>query len=140
MSVMVNPPKHGDPSYQLYVKERDAIYESLKRRALKLSAFFNTLEGVTCNPAHGAMYLFPRIRLPQKAIKLAEKEGRSPDTFYAISMLDATGVCVVPGSGFGQEDGTFHFRTTFLPQEDQIDKVTSKMGKFHAEFMDQYRD
>jgi alanine transaminase len=55
-------------------------------------------------------------------------------------MLDATGVCVVPGSGFGQVDGTWHFRTTFLPQESQIEKVMQRMGKFHKDFMDKYRD
>lgn len=34
------------------------------------------------------------------------------------------GVVVIPGSGFGQEEGTFHFRTTILPPPDQIDQVT----------------
>src|SRR5690242_18250868 len=131
MSTMVNPPKEGDPSWGLYQSERDAIYESLKRRAMKLSGFFNTLDGVTCNKAQGAMYLFPRITIPPKAVAEAKKQGKQPDTFYAISMVDATGICVVPGSGFGQEDGTWHFRTTFLPPEDEIDKVMERMAKFH---------
>lgn len=26
----------------------------------------------------------------------------------------------VPGSGFGQEEGTFHLRTTILPPEEKI--------------------
>lgn len=43
------------------------------------------------------------------------------------------------GSGFGQVDGTYHFRTTFLPPEDQIDGVLSKVAKFHGEFMKQYK-
>lgn len=34
--------------------------------------------------------------------------------FYCIRMLEETGICLVPGSGFGQRDGTYHFRyTTF---------------------------
>ena len=52
--------------------------------------------------------------------------------------MDATGICTVPGSGFGQEDGTFHFRTTFLPQEDKIDKVLDTMKDFQAAFMAKY--
>ena len=40
-----------------------------------LEEAFNKLEGVTCNKTEGAMYLFPRIRLPQKAIKAAEAAG-----------------------------------------------------------------
>lgn len=35
--------------------------------------------------------------------------------FYCIRMLEETGICLVPGSGFGQRDGTYHFRyTTFI--------------------------
>lgn len=62
----------------------------------------NSLEGVTCNRAEGAMYLFPRINLPQKAIEAAEAEKTAPDAFYCKRLLNATGVVVVPGSGFGQ--------------------------------------
>lgn len=48
------------------------------------------------------MYAFPQIRLPQKAIDAAKKQGKSPDSFYCLELLDNTGICVVPGSGFGQ--------------------------------------
>lgn len=49
------------------------------------------------------MYLFPTIDLPEKAIKAAEEKGKKPDDFYCLALLDATGICVVPGSGFGQK-------------------------------------
>jgi len=138
MSLMVNPPKEGDPSYTLYIKERDLIYESLKRRAIKLSAFLNTLEGVTCNTAQGAMYAFPQIRLSSKAMQAAKSVGKEPDNFYSLSMLEETGIVVVPGSGFGQKDGTYHFRTTFLPQESKIDLVMERMKVFHSNFLKKY--
>lgn len=48
------------------------------------------------------MYLFPQIRLSQKAIKAAEEAKTAPDNFYCKRLLNATGVVVVPGSGFGQ--------------------------------------
>lgn len=48
------------------------------------------------------MYLFPRIHLPEKAIKAAEAAKTAPDAFYARRLLNATGIVVVPGSGFGQ--------------------------------------
>jgi alanine transaminase len=48
------------------------------------------------------MYLFPRIHLPQKAIKAAEALKTAPDAFYCHRLLDATGIVVVPGSGFRQ--------------------------------------
>ena len=63
---------------------------------------FNGLEGITCNKAEGAMYLFPRLHLPEKAIKAAESAKTAPDAFYARRLLNATGIVVVPGSGFRQ--------------------------------------
>jgi alanine transaminase len=48
------------------------------------------------------MYLFPRIRLPEKAIKAAEAENITPDAFYCKHLLNATRIVVVPGSDFGQ--------------------------------------
>jgi alanine transaminase len=49
--------------------------------------------------------------------------------------------CVqVPGSGFGQVDGTWHFRTTFLPQESQVDSFIAKIQAFHSKFMATYAD
>jgi alanine transaminase len=48
------------------------------------------------------MYLFPQISLPQKAIEAAEAAKKAPDAFYALRLLESTGIVVVPGSGFGQ--------------------------------------
>ncbi len=82
------------------------------------------------------MYLFPTITLPQKAIDAAKEAGNAPDEFYCLNLLDKTGVCLVPGSGFGQKEGTLHFRTTFLaPGTDWIGRIV----KFHKEFLNQYR-
>ena len=35
----------------------------------------NKLEGVSCNAAEGALYAFPRITLPERAIEEAKKLG-----------------------------------------------------------------
>lgn len=82
------------------------------------------------------MYLFPTITLPEKAIQAATEANRAPDEFYCLRLLDATGICVVPGTGFGQREGTLHFRTTFLaPGTAWVGRIV----EFHKEFMDQYR-
>ena len=44
----------------------------------------------------------------------------------------------VPGSGFGQADGTFHFRTTFLPQQPDLEVVLPLLTTFQNAFMNQY--
>ena len=138
MSLVMDPPKEGEPSYGLYVEERDAILSSLKRRAKLIVSSLNKLEGVSCNEAEGAMYAFPTITLPPKAIEAAESAGKKPDAFYCIELLKKTGVCVVPGSGFGQKEGTWHFRTTFLPSEKDFPQIVEGLTEFHAEFMKKY--
>ncbi|XVE88554.1 hypothetical protein DITRI_Ditri19aG0078400 [Diplodiscus trichospermus] len=101
-SLVMSPPKVGDESYESYSAERDGILSSLARRAKTLEDAFNKLEGVTCNKAEGAMYLFPQIRLPEKAIKAAGAAKKAPDAFYCQRLLTSTGIVFVPGSGFGQ--------------------------------------
>ncbi|OOQ85194.1 putative alanine aminotransferase, mitochondrial [Penicillium brasilianum] len=136
LETMVNPPRAGDPSFELYEKEYNGIRDGLHKRALALYDAFQRMEGVECQKPQGAMYLFPTINIPTKAIEAAQAEGRAADEFYCLKMLDATGVCAVPGSGFGQKEGTFHFRTTFLaPGTDWVERIV----KFHSEFLDQYR-
>lgn len=137
--MMVNPPKPGDASYESNKAEFDKIFESLQRRALKLVTGLNSLEGVTCNASSGAMYAFPQIAFPQKWLDHCKSLGVPADTQYCLELLDATGICVVPGSGFGQVPGTYHFRTTFLPQEDKMDGVNDRLKTFHGSFMDKYR-
>ncbi|GFY97253.1 alanine aminotransferase 2 [Actinidia rufa] len=130
----------GDESYECYSAEKDGILSSLARRARALEDALNSLEGVTCNSAEGAMYLFPRIRLPLKAIKAAEAAKTAPDAFYCRRLLNSAGIVVVPGSGFGQVPGTWHFRCTILPQEDKIPAVVSRLTDFHKGFLDELHD
>ncbi|KAK4677285.1 alanine transaminase [Podospora pseudoanserina] len=136
VDLMVNPPRPGEESYELYKKEYNAIYDGLKERATALHKAFEQMEGVECGSPQGSMYLFPTINLPEKAAEAAKKEGRTPDEFYCLRLLEATGVCVVPGSGFGQREGSLHFRTTFLaPGTEWVGSIV----KFHREFMEKYR-
>ncbi|KAI9506896.1 pyridoxal phosphate-dependent transferase [Coemansia spiralis] len=138
VDIMVNPPKPGDQSYGLYQEEIDGIYQSLKRRAKKLAEAFNSLPNMTCNDAQGAMYLFPKIEFPQAFIDEAKQLGQSPDSVYCMRMLESTGISVVPGSGFGQYPGTFHFRSTFLPPESLFDEFINGFKHFHTDFMGRY--
>ncbi|KAI9273571.1 pyridoxal phosphate-dependent transferase [Sporodiniella umbellata] len=139
VDLMTNPPKKGDPSYPKYHAEVDDIQTSYFRRAQKLAECFHELEGVTCEDAKGAMYLFPRIRLPAKAIAQAKVKGMEPDDFYGMALLNATGICVVPGSGFGQEPGTLHIRCSFLPEEKLFEELCANIQTFHKDFMKQYK-
>ncbi|KAI7542939.1 PLP-dependent transferase [Hortaea werneckii] len=136
VEVMVNPPQPGSPSYPLYKKEYDHIFNSLYSRANALYEAFKEMEGVSCQSPQGSMYLFPTITLPPKAVETAKKAGKAPDEYYCLRLLDATGICIVPGAGFGQKEGTLHFRTTFLaPGTEWVGRIT----KFHKGFMNEFR-
>ena len=121
---LVRPPRPGEPSHARFEQEKREILESLRRRAGMVSEGLNAIPGIRCNPVAGAMYAFPRITLPPGVT----------DGTYCLALLEETGICVVPGSGFGQADGTWHFRTTILPPVDQIESVVRRLGEFHRRF------
>lgn len=138
ISLMVNPPKPGDESFDQFVQERDDIYNSLQRRAKLVVSTLNSLPGVSCNSADGAMYAFPTIDMPPKAIEAAHAKKQLPDVFYCHQLLETTGICSIPGSGFGQAPNTWHIRLTFLPREQHMTDMLLNLTKFHKEFMTKY--
>ena len=121
---LVNPPRPGQPSYPLFAEERDGILNELKQRAVILAEGLNKIPGIQCNRVAGAMYCFPQVTLPA---------GRN-DEQYCMSLLEETGICVVPGSGFGQTPGTAHFRTTILPPTEKIQAVVDRLAAFHVSY------
>jgi aspartate/methionine/tyrosine aminotransferase len=122
--LMVRPPRPGGPSHARYVAERDGILGGLAERARLLVEGLNQVPGIRCNPVTGAMYAFPRLELPP---------GRT-DFDYCLALLEETGICLVPGSGFGQQPGTAHFRCTILPPTDKIREVVARISAFHRAF------
>jgi len=121
---MVRPPKSGDPSHDQYIAERNGILNELKKRALIMAESLNKIPGIECKAVAGAMYAFPKVTLPP---------GRT-DEAYCMALLEEEGICVVPGSGFGQVPGTAHFRTTILPPTDKIQSMVESLKKFHLSY------
>ena len=138
MSLMVQPPQPGDESYEKFAAEENGIFDSLARRAKALVEGLNKIDGITCQPSQGAMYAFPAVDIPAKAIEEAKATGQTPDGLYAISLLDETGICVVPASGFGQKKGRYGFRTTFLPPEDKLMGAIGEFERHHKLFCEKY--
>lgn len=139
MECVVNPPKEGEPSYNKFLTEKTRVLDELKLKAQLVTETFNSIDGVSCQTVQGAMYCFPRVELPENAHVAAKNDGKSPDAFYCFQLLEETGLCVVPGSGFGQKEGTFHFRMTILPPVDKIKATLETFRKFHKRFMDRFR-
>jgi alanine transaminase len=87
VDLLVDPPKPGDPSYELWHEETSDTHQNLKDRSAYMSERFNALPRMSCQPAEGAMYLFPQIDMPEKAIAKAKELGKPADVMYALEML-----------------------------------------------------
>ncbi len=137
---MVAPPREGDESYATYRRERDGILADLKEKARILGEGLAQVPGMSVDVPQGAMYAFVRFELPSDedpgSTTEAEREAQAAarDAAYCLALLEDTGICVVPGSGFGQLPGTLHFRTTFLPPRDEIEELVLRLGEFHFRY------
>jgi len=137
-ALMCRGPEPGGESYENHEAEKAAIFDSLKRRARIVEEGLDAIPGFSCQPAQGSMYCFPSVELPGGAVEEASRRGTTPDTLYALSLLERTGICVVPASGFGQEEGRYGFRTTFLPSEEDMASSVRAMKVHHEEFCGRY--
>ena len=137
-SLMVKGPPEGGESYAKFVAEEKEIFDGLARRSQALVEGLNGIDGIECQPAEGAMYAFPKIQLPPRALEAAREKDQTPDTLYALSLLEETGICVVPASGFGQTAGRVGFRTTFLPPDEELNRAIELFGEHHKRFCDNY--
>ena len=101
----IQPALDGDQAHLAEMKQK-----LTRRRDLTVERL-NAIPGISCVAPQGAFYAFPRIEL-----------GLDDKTFVN-DLMAATGVVVVPGSGFGQKPGTQHFRVVFLPDEATLERA-----------------
>lgn len=143
--LMVNPPVPGTESYPLYLQERDQILSSLHQRSEIIANGLNKIPGISLHTPRGAMYAFVRFELPeephidQSTMSLEEivSYHAHRNNQYCLALLEQTGICTVPGSGFGQTHGTYHFRLAFLPPLSEIETLVEKISRFHLEYIRQ---
>jgi alanine transaminase len=110
-SLMVRGPRPGDESFESHEAEKAVIFDSLKRRATVVGEGLNSIPGFSCQPAQGAMYCFPSVKLPDGAIYEATNQGMSPDTMYAVSLLEQTGTVIML---FNTMIGLMHFFKSYF--------------------------
>jgi len=68
-----------------------------------------------------AFYLFPKIN--------SKKFNITDDRLFALDVLHATNILMIPGSGFDWTEPD-HFRLVMLPEADEIYNSILKIGKF----------
>ena len=62
----------------------------------------------------------------------AEKAGEHSDEQFVLDLLEATGVLVVHGSGFGADSRDNYFRMVYLAGEETLDTAFSRIEEFIA--------
>jgi aspartate/methionine/tyrosine aminotransferase len=145
--LVVAPPQLGEESYDLFKKEKDGILFELKTKAEILGTELGKIAGMTTDIPHGAMYAFVKLDLPDRKgidVKSMNEKERTEyeakkDFDYCLALLEETGICVVPGSGFGQLPGTYHFRTTFLPPREEMEEFVEKIKNFHLKYIEELK-
>ena len=90
----------------------------LRRRRDLIDSLLNSIPGISCVRPQAAFYAFPRLEIS------------GSDQEFISSLIRETGVVVVPGSGFGQQPGTKHFRLVFLPPEETLRQALQHIGDF----------
>ncbi|MGH0132855.1 UNVERIFIED_CONTAM: hypothetical protein FKN15_050903 [Acipenser sinensis] len=95
-----------------------------------------------CPPVPGQVLLDVIANPPREGEPSYEQfikaKGQSPDMFYCMKLLEEMGICIVPGSGFGQREGTHHFRMTILPPTEKLRILLNKLKEFHERFTREY--
>ncbi|GGH60128.1 pyridoxal phosphate-dependent aminotransferase [Rothia aerolata] len=96
-------------------EQRDLSYKML-----------NEIDGVTCKPADGALYLFPKLDV--------EKFNITNDEQFAFDLLQESKILVSHGSAFNWKQPD-HFRLVFLPDTQTLKAALERLGNF----LDDYR-
>jgi len=79
----------------------------------------NEIPGISCAKPRGSFYAFPKIELPIES-----------DKKFVLDLLREEGVLFVFGSGFGQKEGTNHFRVVFAASEEALKEGYNRLERF----------
>jgi len=84
-----------------------------------------TIDGISFVKNRAAFYLFPKLD--------KEKFGIVSDQQFALDLLHAKNLLIIPSSGFGWK-GNDHFRIVMLPEKEILKKAMEDLGDFLSEY------
>lgn len=111
---METPSSMVAPGGRIY-EQRTAVVRELEK-----------IDGLSFVKNNSAFYIFPRLDV--------KKFGITNDKKFAGDLLEATGILVIPGSGFDWQQPD-HFRIVMLPEAKVLTDAVRRMGNF----LDGYR-
>jgi len=118
----IAPALEGDQSHL-----DEAVVKLTRRRDMTVD-MLNAVDGISCVKPEGAFYAFPRLHI------------NNSDNHFVAELIKETGVVVVPGTGFGQIEGTQHFRAVFLPQDEILEKAYNNIADFYSKYVETYEN
>jgi aspartate/methionine/tyrosine aminotransferase len=101
-----------------YLKE---TMNKMRERRDLIHKRLNDMDSITTRLPEAAFYIMPKIDL---------RDRWKDDTEFVLDVLNNTGVVFVPGSGFGVEYGSEHFRSVFLPPPEMITEAMNRLESF----------
>ncbi|KAM4740051.1 alanine aminotransferase 2-like [Anableps anableps] len=135
MEIMVNPPVLGDASYEEYTQEILLRAETLSQNAGRACELLNSLPGMSCQPAMGGVFLYPRLHLPADIMKEAEMLRLTADILYCQMLLEEEGICLGPGCENVQDDENFHIRLCVLAPPAVLEDALTRLRSFHLRLL-----
>ncbi|XP_028660329.2 alanine aminotransferase 2-like isoform X1 [Erpetoichthys calabaricus] len=138
LDILMKPPQPGEPSYEIFNKEKTFIMNTLARNSKLAVQTINALPGLRCNPIQASMFCYTRLELPSKALEQCKALDLYPGLFYCMQLLEETGIVLDPGTGFGENDGRDHIRFCTLVPPEKFDDALEKIKNFHLKFMHKY--
>jgi alanine-synthesizing transaminase len=94
--------------------------EQIRSRRDCAVAQIHEIDGLTCTTPESAFYLM---------VKVEDLQGRT-DEHFVLDMLEATGVLVVHGSGFGCQSDEGYFRMVYLANEETLVDAGQQIKRF----------
>lgn len=123
MEHAIAPALNGDRSHEATFRA------ALRERAEITVTRLNAIPGIHTVAPTAAFYAMPRVSLPPGVT----------DEDYVLSLLRATGVLCVYGSGFGTRPEDGFFRVVFLADPAELSDIYDLVGDFTGDFLSRGR-
>ena len=103
------------------IKKHIAVGGRLYEQNTTAAKLLNGIDGITCQKAKGALYLFPKIDI--------KKFNITNDQQFVLDFLVAKKVLLVNGTGFNWI-APDHFRVVFLPEVKVLEDAVGRLSEF----------
>nr|XP_057929030.1 alanine aminotransferase 2-like [Doryrhamphus excisus] len=131
LDLMVKPPEPTDASFDVYAKEMSSSRCTLSQNAQWAHEYLNNLPGITCQPAMGGIYLYPRLESPSQLVHQAKTSEVDEDVIYCQMLLEEEGVLVGPGGLNPRNKADRYIRVCILVPPDVLKDALARLATFH---------